>query len=216
MTAFAAVTGSGPFRTASGRYSFQTPIFMLRRERNMNTKARRITTLAMLCALAYVMTAVGRIPVVLFLKYDPKDAVIALAGMIWGPLTACAVCVVTAVMEMLSLSETGIIGCMMNIVSSCSFACTAAVLYQRRPARSGAAAALTAGSLVMTAMMLLWNYLVTPLYLGYPRQAVAGLLLPVFLPFNLLKGGLNAGIAFLFYRPVTAALRKSGLAGGRP
>ena len=50
----------------------------------MNTKARRITTLAMLCALAYVMTAVGRIPVVLFLKYDPKDAVIALAGMIWG------------------------------------------------------------------------------------------------------------------------------------
>ena len=39
----------------------------------MNVKAKRITTIAMLCALAYVVMAVGRVPVVLFLKYDPKD-----------------------------------------------------------------------------------------------------------------------------------------------
>ena len=38
----------------------------------MNVKAKRITTIAMLCALAYVVMAVGRVPVVLFLKYDPN------------------------------------------------------------------------------------------------------------------------------------------------
>ena len=57
----------------------------------MNVKAKRITTIAMLCALAYVVMAVGRVPVVLFLKYDPKDVVITLGGLIWGPMTACLV-----------------------------------------------------------------------------------------------------------------------------
>ncbi len=46
---------------------------------------------------------------------------------------------------------------------------------------------------------------------GIPREAVAELLLPAFLPFNLLKSGLNAGITFLLYKPVVSSLRKSGL-----
>lgn len=50
----------------------------------------------------------------------------------------------------------------------------------------------------------------TPLYMGYPREAVVELLLPAFLPFNLLKGGLNASITFLLYKPIVTALRKSG------
>ncbi len=39
----------------------------------MKSKTQKITTIAMLCAIAYIVTAVGRIPVVLFLKYDPSD-----------------------------------------------------------------------------------------------------------------------------------------------
>ena len=46
--------------------------------------------------------------------------------------------------------------------------------------------------------------------MGYSREVVAEMLLPVFLPFNLLKGGLNASITFLLYKPVITALRKSG------
>ena len=46
--------------------------------------------------------------------------------------------------------------------------------------------------------------------MGYPKEAVARLLLPVFLPFNLLKGGLNAVFTFLLYKPIVQALRKTG------
>ena len=35
-------------------------------------------------------------------------------------------------------------------------------------------------------------------------------IVPAFLPFNLLKGGLNASITFLLYKPIVTALRKSG------
>lgn len=177
----------------------------------MNTKTKKITTLAALCAIAFVMTAVIRIPVVLFLKYDPKDIIIVLGGLIWGPLTSCIVSVVVSLIEMITISDTGIWGCLMNILSTCSFACTAAAIYKHKKTLSGAVIGLIAGCLVQTAVMMLWNYLIVPIYMGTPRDAVAKLLLPAFLPFNLLKGGLNAAFTFLLYKPVTTALRKTGI-----
>ena len=84
----------------------------------MNVKAKRITTIAMLCALAYVVMVVGRVPVVLFLKYDPKDVVITLGGLIWGPMTACLVSVLVSVLEMFTVSDTGILGCICLLYTS--------------------------------------------------------------------------------------------------
>lgn len=176
----------------------------------MNSKTKKLTTVAMLCAIAYVVMVVGRIPIVLFLKYDPKDVIITLGGLIWGPLTSFSVSVIVSVIEMLSVSETGILGCVMNIVSTCSFACTASFIYKKKHTLSGATMGLLSGSIAMVTVMLLWNYLITPLYMGYPREAVVKLLLPAFLPFNLLKAGLNASFTFLLYKPVISALRKCG------
>lgn len=48
----------------------------------MNSSTKKITTLAMISAIAYVVVVVGRVPVVMFLKYDPKDIVITLGGLI--------------------------------------------------------------------------------------------------------------------------------------
>ena len=70
----------------------------------MNNKTKKMTTVAMLCAIAYVVMAVGRIPIVLFLKYDPKDVVITLGGLIWGPLTSCIVSVIVSFIEMMTVS----------------------------------------------------------------------------------------------------------------
>ena len=176
----------------------------------MDSKTKKITTTAMLCAIVYVVVVIGRIPVVLFLKYDPKDIIITLGGLIWGPMTSFIVSVVVSLIEMVTISENGVLGCIMNIISTCSFACTASVIYKKKRTLSGAVIGLVTGSLMMVLVMLLWNYLITPIYMGYPREAVAKLLVPAFLPFNLLKAGLNAGFTFLLYKPVTTALRKAG------
>lgn len=176
----------------------------------MDSKTKKITTTAMLCAVAYVVVVVGRIPVVLFLKYDPKDIIITLGGLIWGPMTSFIVSVIVSLIEMVTISENGVLGCIMNIISTCSFACTASVIYKKKRILPGAVTGLVTGSLMMVLVMLLWNYLITPIYMGYPREVVAELLIPAFLPFNLLKAGLNAGFTFLLYKPVTTALRKAG------
>lgn len=176
----------------------------------MNSKTKKITTIAMLSAISYLLMVVGRVPVVLFLKYEPKDVIITLGGLIWGPLTSLTVSVIVSVIEMVTVSDTGPLGCIMNIISSCSFACTAAIIYKKKRTLSGAVLGLVVGSVIMISVMLLWNYLITPIYMGYPREAVAELLIPAFLPFNALKAGLNAGFTFLLYKPIVTALRKSG------
>ena len=176
----------------------------------MDSKTKKIAITGMLCAIAYVMVLVGRIPIVLFLKYDPKDIIITLGGLIWGPSTSCLVSVIVSFIEMLTISDTGIWALIMNIVSTCSFACTAAYIYKKRRTLSGAVIGLLAGSISMVVIIMLWNYWVVPIYMGYPREAVAELLIPAFLPFNILKAGLNAGFTFLLYKPVTTALRKAG------
>lgn len=176
----------------------------------MNSKTKRITAIGMLCAITYVTMVVGRIPIILFLKYDPSDVIVTLGGFIWGPMTSCIVSVIVATLEMITVSDTGILGCIMNIVQTLSFACTASIIYKKKHTLSGALIGLASGWLITVIVMLLWNYLVTPLYMGYPREAVVELLLPAFLPFNLLKGGLNASITFLLYKTIVTALRKSG------
>ena len=180
---------------------------------NASNKTRKLTLMAMFAALAYVVMLVGRFPIssVDFLKYDPKDLILAICGFVLGPLPALAVTVVVSFIEMLSVSSTGPIGFFMNVLSSAAFVCPAAAIYKKRHTLRGAAAGLAIGVVLMTALMLLWNYFITPLYLGYPREAVAAMLLPVFLPFNLIKSALNAALTMLVYKPVSRALKRSGL-----
>ena len=99
----------------------------------------------------------------------------------------------------------------MNLLSTCSFACVAAFIYKKQHTLKGAIAGLAAGSVFMVGIMLLWNWLISPLYMGVERSAVEALLLPAFLPFNLLKAGLNSGLTLFLYKPVVTALRKTKL-----
>ncbi len=170
---------------------------------------RKITMIGMLCAIAYAVMVVGRVPIVLFLKYDPKDVVITIGGFIFGPLSAFTISAIVSIIEMFTVSDTGIIGCVMNILASCSFACTAAFIYKKKHTIKGAVEGLVCGLIGMTIIMVLWNYLVTPIYLGYPREAVVELLLPAIVPFNILKGGINMALVLLLYKHVVNALRRA-------
>lgn len=177
----------------------------------MQTKTKQLTLAAMFCALSFAAVALIRIPVVAFLSYEPKDIIIALGGLILGPLYALLISVVTSLIELVTISSTGIIGLIMNILSSCSFAVTAAVIYKKKRTLNGAIVGLAAGCAVQVIVMLLWNYIITPLYMNTAREEVFAMLLPVFLPFNLLKAVINSAMTFLLYKPVIGTLRKTKL-----
>ena len=182
---------------------------------NSRFTPKQMVMLALLASIADLVVSLIRIPVVMFLKYEPKDVIITIGGFLFGPMASFVVSLLVSLIEMVTISETGPIGALMNLLSTCCFACTASYLYKRNRTMIGAIVALVVGSLFMTAAMLLWNWLITPLYMGYPREAVATMLVPVFLPFNLLKAGLNTAFVLFLYKPLVNALRKTGLVASR-
>ena len=95
-------------------------------------------------------------------------------------------------------------------------ACTASLVYKKCHKLKGAVLGLVAGSVTMIVAMLLWNWLITPLYMGVPREQVEALLLPAFLPFNALKAGLNSALILGLYKPLTSALRRARLLPSAP
>ena len=182
------------------------------KERRMSTQY--MAAVAMFAAVSFVAVLVSKVipNVAGFLSYEPKDAVIVIAGLLYGPLTSVLISVIVSFIEMITISTTGPYGFLMNVVSTCAFAVPAAWFYQKHRTQKGAVIGLVLGVVTMAAAMLLWNYIITPFYMGVPRETVAGMLMTVFLPFNLVKGGINAGLTLLLYKPIVSALRKAHLA----
>ena len=180
---------------------------------NKTTNVKNVTSMAMLTAMAYVVMLLSKaLPQVSgFLQMDLKDTVICIGGFVFGPLSAAIISIVVAVVEMFTYSDTGIIGCIMNVLATVSFCCTASFVYKKVHTRKGAVIGLACGVITLTVVMILWNYLITPIYMKIPREVVVSMLPTVFLPFNLVKGGLNMAVILLLYKPVVTALRKAKL-----
>ena len=176
----------------------------------MDTKT--MVSIAMLTGIAYIVMLLSKLmPSVMFLDFDFKDVVVCIGGFTFGPFAAAIISIVVPVLEMLFASDTGPIGCIMNVLATCAFCCTAAFVYKKFHTRKGAVIGLALGTVCLTVVMLLWNYLITPIYMEMDRAVVAAMLPTVFLPFNLVKGGLNMALILLLYKPVVTALRKARL-----
>lgn len=176
------------------------------------SRAKKITLIAAVAAMAIVLTAIIRFPITSlpFLKYDPKDVILTTAGFIFGPLVAILAAVIEVVVEMVTFSESGPWGTLMNIIATLSFSGIAAAIYHRKRTTKGAVLSLVCAVLSLTVVMALWNLVVTPIYTGFPRAEVVKLM-PVIIPFNLIKGGVNAALIILLYKPIKSALAGAGL-----
>ena len=175
---------------------------------------RTWVAMAMLTAVAYVVMYLSKmLPSVNgFLDFDFKDVVICISGFIYGPVPAAIISIVVAMIEAVTISHTGPIGMIMNILATCSFCCTATFIYKKHRTMKGAIVGLAVGVICLVIVMLLWNYLITPVYQKVPREVVVAMLPTVFFPFNLAKGGMNMAATLLLYKPVVTALRKARLA----
>ena len=170
--------------------------------------------LALFVALAYATMFVFRFNVT-FLTFDLKDVFLTIGGLLFGPIAAIVTSLLVAVLEFITVGDTGIYGFIMNFVSSAVFTGACALVYKYHKRLSGAVIGLVAGVISMTVVMLLLNLIVTPLYMsGTSAGDVAKMIPTLLLPFNLIKAVLNAALVLLFYKPVSRALRASKLMPG--
>ena len=173
---------------------------------------RTLVIIALLSAMACVLMLLVNIsfmPGNEFLIFDLKDVPIIIGGFLFGPYAVIAMSIVVSFIEMVTVSKDGWVGFAMNVLSTCAFACPAALIYMKKRNLKGAVIGLVAGWLFVTGVMVLWNYVVTPVYRGFPRAAIVPMLATVFMPFNLIKYGFSAAISMLVYKPVSLALKKA-------
>ncbi|WP_066646878.1 ECF transporter S component [Christensenella timonensis] len=173
---------------------------------------RNITSIAVMAALSIVLVYLIRIPMFLpFLEYDPADIPIFITTFAFGPGIGFMLTVVVSVLQGVTVSaSSGMIGIAMHILATGSFVLVAGNIYKRNKTRKNAVAALVAGVGAWTAMMVLWNIIMTPLFMGVPREQVLLLIVPAILPFNLIKAGINATVTFALYKSVGRLFRMPG------
>ena len=172
-------------------------------------RVKRLVFLALFAALAYASTLIIH-PKVLFLTFDVKDTVITLAAMSFGPLAGVIISFLTALIELVTISETGIYGFVMNFCGSAVFSVTASLIYKHKKTFVGGIIGLVAAVFSMTAAMLLANILVTPYFMKSSTEEVIKMIPTVLLPFNFLKALTNAAFIIGLYKPMSNALKSVG------
>lgn len=175
-------------------------------------RLKAVLSMAMLTALAVAADIFLRIPGIGgFLTYEPKDVILTIGAFIFNPVAGILMSLVVCLIEMVTISTTGFIGLLMNFLASAVFVGVSSIIYSRKKTLSRAILGLVAGSFSMLAIMLLWNYIMTPIFMGVVREAVLEMFVPLLIPFNLLKAALNSALILLLYKGVVTALRKSRL-----
>ena len=181
-------------------------------EKNKIT-VKQITGIGMFSALAFITTLVCKlIPNVAgFLSLDAKDAVIAIASFIYGPLAAPVISLIVAFIEFITISETGIWGFLMNFASSTVFSLTASLIYKYKKSFNAAIVGFCASVVLTTAVMLLLNPLIIPMFTpAVTPEVVVSMIPTLLLPFNFAKTLMNSALAILLYKPIINALRMAG------
>ena len=181
----------------------------------------KVIGISIFSALAFIIALVCNVipPVKGFLSLDVKDAVIAIAAFIYGPISGLIIAFLAAFIEFLTFSTTAWYGLLMNFASSAVFTLTASLIYKQIRTVNGALISFLCAVISTTGVMLLLNKFVTPIYLmdfiGMPRAVAEGMvteLLPiVLLPFNFAKALLNSAVSITLYKPLLTALSRSGI-----
>jgi len=168
---------------------------------------KRIAITALFCAVAALCTLFIEFPIlpgVTFLKYDPSAVVALIAGFAFGPATGAIVSTVSYLPHF--ATESGLYGVIMAIIATLSLVLPASLIYQRDTSMRGALIGMGVGAVVCLVCCILANIVVTPIYMGAPREAVIAMIVPTLIPFNALKIAINCAVTALVYKPVSKAL----------
>lgn len=175
---------------------------------------KKLCGIGVFSAFAYITMLICQlIPNVAgFLSLDAKDAVISVSAFVYGPWAGPVVSLIVALIEGITVSTTGIWGFIMNFVSSAVFSLTASLIYKFFKSFNGAVIGFSAAVIVTTAVMLILNPFIIPMFApAVTRDAVVSMIPTILLPFNFSKTLMNGAIAMLLYKPIINAMRSAHL-----
>lgn len=186
----------------------------MKNNKQLSKETKNLCGMAMFVALSVAASFLTMGIRVAHLTFDAKDAVITIAAYIYGPVPSILMSFISASIEsMITGFETGPIGWLMDIVSSVTFAFSAALIYRYKRSFSGALISLGAASAILVAAMVLFNMIISPMFFGLKPfdPNIMATIPTLYLPFNISKALMNSAIVMYLYKPATFALSKAKL-----
>jgi riboflavin transporter FmnP len=163
-------------------------------------------------SLVFELTLAFPYPPATFLELAPGDVPTVVAAVLIGPLSGGVCALVNAVLYAAVTGRGGPWGILMHFIASGGMAVVIGILAKRT---RNLHVPMIAGILTRVALMVPFNMLVTPIYLGVPRPTVLSMIVPVIVPFNLAHAGLNTLASYVVLRALpekaTAGIRGQDL-----
>ncbi|PJM76049.1 ECF transporter S component [Bifidobacterium simiarum] len=169
---------------------------------------KRIAVYALFVALTMVTSFIELpiFPAAPWLKYDPSGIVCLVAGFAFGPAAAAIVSVLGFIPHVFGDPW----GSLMAVLVALALSVPASLIYRKVHTRKGATIGILVGAVCAIAIALLGNLVVTPIYAHMTVAQVAALIVPILLPFNVLKMAIHGVVTFLIYKPISNLLDKTG------
>lgn len=176
---------------------------------------KRLARLAMLAAVSLILMYVVRFPIFAaapYLEYNMADVPILIGTFMYGPWWGLLLTVIVSILQGVTVSAgSGLVGIAMHIIATGLSVIVAGCIYSRNKTFKRALIGLLFGSLAMVAAMIPLNLTLTVYYNGVPYDAVVAMLIPIIIPFNLIKAAINSVVTVLLYKRTSKLLKLEGL-----
>lgn len=183
---------------------------VLEKEKNLTFK---LAQMAMLVAISivslYVIPLWSIFPSAPYLQYDIADVPVLIGTMLFGPESGLLILGLVSVIQGLTISAGGgWVGIVMHFCASGALVLVSGLIYKKWKTVFSLIIGLMLGSLSMTAIMIPLNLFLTVRFYGVPYEAVKDLIVPVTIPFNLIKAGLNSVITAIVFSQLNKILKR--------
>ena len=178
---------------------------------NIRSRTLKLAKMALMVAISVVCSFVHFpvLPMAPFLEFEVSDIPILIAGFVFGPLAGLVIGVVSILLHDLMMGpSSGPYGMIMHIIAVGVFVLVASAIYQKFKTKKWGLLSLIIGGLCMALAMIPANIIITPLFMGVPVDVVYAMIVPILIPFNLIKVGINTFVVFVLYKRLSPFLHK--------
>lgn len=181
-------------------------------ESSRNYNLKRLATIGVLTALSVVFSLLIRFPLLPaapYLEYDAGDIPIMIGSFLYGPFAAIIMTTIVVTIQGVTVSAaSGIWGIIMHFIASICFTLPAGIIYNNKRTFKVAVIGIVVGYLLSFLSMIFANLAITPIYTGLSTEAVSKMILPIIVPFNLIKLTINSVATLLIYKKLKNVLEK--------
>ena len=192
-------------------------------QKSINTKS--IAVMGIMSAIGFILMVLEfPLPFIIppFIKFDFSELPAIITAFALGPVQGIVVCLVKNLLHLFITSTAGV-GELSNFILGAIFVGSAGAIYKYKKTRTGALVGSLLGAVLMAVISIATNYFITyPFYTNFmPMEGIIGAyqaILPaadsllkclvIFnLPFNFVKGIIDAVICFVVYKKLSPILK---------